>query len=93
MMREERHKHAVQAFHTVELPDWRLDNQQTPQGGQSGVCTVTNDDGTSGVFRCLTPEPDQQAIDRFKREVTVLNEITHSNVMTLLKFSLEAPYW
>ncbi len=83
----------MRSFKALGLADWQLDAQQTPQGGQSGVCAVVSTDGVQGVFRCLPPNPDVLAVDRFKREVTVLGEINHSNVVRLLEYSLDSPYW
>lgn len=88
-----RFDHANKTFAALKLPDWTIDRDNVPQGGQSGVCVVVNKTGLKGVFRCLPPQPTELSIKRFHRELEALAKVTHRNVMKPLASSDQPPYW
>lgn len=93
MNKKERIKHAINAFKNLELQSWQLDSLEIGQGGQSGACAVVDEDGNHGVFRCLPPDPEAVAIQRFQREISTVRSIDHQNVMKLLAWDDQGPYW
>lgn len=87
---------ARELFQSVKPDGWTLDEHlSVGQGGHSGVCVVTHQNGHQGVFRCLLSDADEILVERFHREVKKLTtEIDHPNVMKLRDWSrAETQHW
>lgn len=92
LKKSDRLAHARQFFESIGLSRWSLDSHagEVAQGGQNAVCRVIRDDGLLGVFRCLPPVPTETEKRRFEREIGVLGQLNHPNVMKPL-VSSEVP--
>jgi serine/threonine protein kinase len=87
-------EYAERAFRKLNLPQWTLAIEKLPQGGQSGVCVALRDDGVAGVFRCLPASTDETARKRFAREIDVLRNIRHPNVLELIGYGdADSPWY
>ncbi len=82
-------------FQATKLGNWSLDIGKIKSGGQSAVCYVKRDDNTKGVFRCLKSNSDQQAVERFRKEIATLNSLKHKSIISLLEVAddLDSPWY
>ena len=83
-----------EVFEKINSPTWEF-SALMKAGGQAGTVQVKRKtDGKIGVFRYLHTT-DEVDINRFKREVAILGnaEYKNPNIIDILEFSLEEPYW
>ena len=91
----EKNNFATQQFNLVkdrnEFAGWTV-SDLTKEGGQGSVCGIKNG-RQKRVFKCLKENPESESVARFIREVGILSNIDHSNIVKLRAVSLNPPYW
>ncbi|HVU88726.1 MAG TPA: protein kinase [Pirellulales bacterium] len=91
--REKRAAAARELFASLSLPSWREIAITRPQGGHAGTVVVERSDGARGVFRCLPTNAEPILVERFHRELRILAELRHPNVMELLDCTASEACW
>ena len=91
--RERRAAAARSLFASLDLPGWREIPPARPQGGHSGTLVIERTDGAKGVFRCLLQDAEPRLVERFHRELRILAELRHPNVMELLDSTTSDACW
>ena len=91
--RERRATAARSLFASLDLPGWREIPLTRPQGGHSGTLVIERSDGARGVFRCLPQGAETLLVERFHRELRILAELRHPNVMELLDSTTSDACW
>lgn len=82
----EKLKVAQQYFRSLGIEGWVETNASVQSGGQATILVVKRSDGMRGAFR-FTTESDEQSLDRFAREIEILSEYEHPNILKVLDFS------
>jgi len=79
---------AQEYFRSLGIKDWRETNRPVQEGGQATILVVERGDRSKGAFR-YTEETEEKALDRFSREITILSEYRHPNILKILAHSEE----
>lgn len=81
----ERYQRAKDAFESLALDGWQIDEAFSGDGGQATVVGLIHNDGSKGVFRLLNKDDDKSRA-RFAREVEILTDtrFQHKNVVKIL---------
>jgi serine/threonine protein kinase len=83
--KQQRFQYARAMFNRVSPRGWaEVPTSTTAQGGHSGVCVVEHEDGRQGVFRCLLEDATDAMKKRFYRELDIVPQMNHKNIMRLL---------
>jgi len=90
--KEERNKEDLKLlteyFNSLEIQDWKITGN-IGEGGQAKIIEVRNTNtGELGIFRTLKRKK-QTDIDRFNREILIVKNIDHPNIMKVLAYSLD----
>ncbi|NRA12620.1 MAG: protein kinase [Crocinitomicaceae bacterium] len=89
MSKEEELAHTIEIFNRVSPDGWDLTSDSSLLGGgQSSVLFVHSPMNGNGVFR-LTKDSRPIAKERFKREIKVLSDYKHKNIVEILEYSSE----
>jgi protein kinase-like protein len=83
----------VETIRGAIAPRWELKGS-AGKGGQACAFLVTEAaTGTRGVVKWLKPDQHPVALERFRREVQILTQIEHPNIVRLLDCSLDPPWY
>src|SRR5205085_7574909 len=77
---------AQEYFRSLGIEGWEETNSPVQGGGQATILVVKRGDGARGDFRFST-ESDEKALDRFSREIKILSEYEHPNILKILDHS------
>lgn len=91
--REDRATAARTLFASLNLTDWMKIPLTRPQGGHAGTLVVERTDGARGVFRCLPQDSQPLLVERFHRELRILENLQHPNIMELLDCTTSEACW
>jgi serine/threonine protein kinase len=79
---------AQEYFRSLKIEGWEETNSPVQGGGQATILVVKRSDGVRGAFR-FTAESDEKALDRFAREIKILSEYEHPNILKILEHSTD----
>ncbi|MCA9160375.1 MAG: protein kinase family protein [Planctomycetales bacterium] len=77
-------EYAKSYFETVAPLGWSWDAAMHSKSGGGALCFVKNEHGQLGVFKCLKKGTEKKKKKRFWREISVLSDLSHPNIVKLL---------
>ena len=80
---------AQEYFRSLGIEIWEETSAPVQGGGQATILIVKRSDGVRGAFRFIT-DSDEKALDRFAREIKILSEYEHPNILKILDYSKDA---
>jgi len=91
---DEKLRIAQEYFRSLGIEGWEETNSPVQAGGQATILIVKRSDGVKGAFR-FTTEPEEKELDRFGREIRIVSDFDHPNILKILDYSKDktAPWY
>ena len=77
---------AQEYFRRLRIDGWEETDTPVQGGGQATVLVIKRTDNIRGAFR-FTTDSDEKAQNRFAREIQILSQYEHPNILKILDYS------